>query len=78
MIAGNMAAREITKVQELLYTTRVENVMVPQVIVTGPDVTVGEARQLMKDKGVSGMPVVQDGAVVGMLTIAEVVAALED
>ena len=73
-----MAAQEITKVQELLYTTRVENVMVPQVIVTGPDVTVGEARQLMKDKGVSGMPVVQDCAVVGMLSIAEVVAALED
>jgi len=73
-----MAPHEITKVQELLYTTRVENVMIPEVIVTDPHVSVAEARQLMKEKRINGIPVLEGGAVVGMLSVSDVVRALED
>jgi len=72
-----MTAKEITKVQELIYTTRVENVMARDVIVARPSMTVAEVKNLMRDKNVSGVPVVEDGEMVGIISMSDVIDALE-
>jgi CBS domain-containing protein/anti-sigma regulatory factor (Ser/Thr protein kinase) len=72
-----MTRKEITKVQELIYTTRVETVMAPDVIVASPDMSLREAKNLMRDRRISGMPVVDDGRIVGMVSMSDVIRALE-
>jgi len=75
---GDMAdEHEITKVQELIYTTRVESVMAPDVIVITPSATMAEARALMREKHISGMPVVEGDRMVGIVSMSDVMEALE-
>ena len=54
----------------------VTTVMSAPVISVGPAETLKAATQLMVDRGVGALPVVDDGRVVGMLTQSDVVAAL--
>jgi len=68
---------EITKVQELIYTTRVESVMAPDVIVITPSATMAEARALMREKHISGMPVVEGDRMVGIVSMSDVMEALQ-
>lgn len=42
--------------------------MIPHPITIHPDLTIGQARQLMREHDISGLPVVLDGKVVGILT----------
>ncbi|MDD3471634.1 MAG: CBS domain-containing protein [Syntrophaceae bacterium] len=75
---GKMAVQEITKVQELIYTTRVEDVMATDVIVVDPSMTVAEVKSLMKEKHISGAPVVQDENIIGIVTMTDILAAMEE
>lgn len=46
-----------------------EQIMTPHVITIGPKATIHEAIQMLLDKGISGLPVVEpDGSLVGILT----------
>jgi CBS domain-containing protein len=54
----------------------VTTVMSAPVISVGPAETLKAATQLMVDRGVGALPVVDDGRVVGMLTQSDVVTAL--
>ena len=46
-----------------------EQIMTPNVITVGPQATIHEAIQLLLDKNISGLPVVdRDGTLVGILT----------
>lgn len=69
--------QEITKVQELIYTTRVESVMAPDVIVIGPSATMAEAKSIMRQRNISGMPVVEGDRLVGIVSMSDVIEALE-
>ncbi len=60
-----------------MYTTRVENVMAPDVIVAKPDMSVGQVKEIMLAKGISVVPVVDGVTMVGMVTMTDVVEALE-
>ena len=51
-------------------------VMRAPVISVGPAETLKAAMQLMVDRGIGALPVVEDGRVVGILTQSDVVAAL--
>jgi acetoin utilization protein AcuB len=59
---------EITKVQELIYTTRVETVMAQNVLVIGPSASTNDARLLMRQKRVTGLPVLENDRLVGIIT----------
>jgi CBS domain-containing protein/anti-sigma regulatory factor (Ser/Thr protein kinase) len=71
-------AEEITKVEELLYTTRVENVMAPNVITAHPDMSMSEIKTLMREKRITGVPIVENDQMVGIVSISDVIRALED
>ncbi len=73
-----MAPEEITKVQELIYTTRVEAVMARDVIVTTPTSTMEEVRDLLRDNRISGVPVVENGRMVGVVSMSDVMDAVAE
>ena len=73
-----MQVEGITKVQELIYSTKVETVMAKDVIVLSPDMSLEDAKTILKSKRISGAPVVEEGNLVGMLSMSDILAALEN
>ncbi len=65
--------QNITKVQELIYTTRVENVMARKVITVTPSMTVNEVKELMRAKRISGVPVMEGDRMVGIISMTDVI-----
>lgn len=55
---------------------RVRQWMTADPIVIGPDAAVAEAERIMLDKGFRHLPVVEDGAVVAILSLRRVAKAL--
>jgi CBS domain-containing protein/anti-sigma regulatory factor (Ser/Thr protein kinase) len=72
-----MATEEITKVQELIYTSRVELVMAPNVLSLHPDMSMRQVKDFMRKKRISGAPVVDGDLIVGIVTMADVIDAME-
>ncbi len=73
-----MTTQEITKVQELIYTTKVETVMASDVIVVTPDMSMTEVKDLMRDKRVTGAPVVEGDRIVGIVSSSDIMQAMEN
>ena len=73
----HMTTQEITKVQELIYTTRVEQVMAANVVVLQSSMSMAEAKAFMRNKRISGAPVVQGESLVGIITMTDVIRAME-
>jgi CBS domain-containing protein len=55
-------------------TTRVEEVMTANVIVVNPRTRTRECMQLMSEKNIRHLPVVDDGRVIGMVSIRDIVS----
>ena len=70
-------AKEITKLQELAYELKVEQAMVREVITVSPQATMGEFGEVMRANRISGTPVVEEGRMVGIVSIEDLVKALE-
>ena len=54
-------------------TTRVEEIMTPNVIVVNPRTKARECMQLMTEKNIRHLPVVDEGRVIGMVSIRDIV-----
>ncbi len=68
----------ITRTQEMVYELTVGEVMSGKVYTVGPDQTMSELRLLMRDNRISGTPVVENGKLVGMVSIEDLINALID
>ena len=55
-------------------TTRVEEIMTANVIVVSPRTKARECMQLMTEKNIRHLPVVEEGRVVGMVSIRDIVS----
>jgi CBS domain-containing protein/anti-sigma regulatory factor (Ser/Thr protein kinase) len=64
------------KAQELAYETRVERAMTKDVVTVTPDHTVEELSQVLREKKISGAPVVEKGELVGIISIGDLIRAL--
>lgn len=62
----------------LLAKLHVSQVMTHNPLTIGPDATVEEAALLMRDKQISGLPVVTDGKIVGIVTEGDLFSAFVD
>jgi CBS domain-containing protein len=54
--------------------TRVEEIMTPNVVVVSPRTRTRECMQLMTDKNIRHLPVVEEGRVIGMVSIRDIVS----
>ncbi len=70
-------ATEVTRRQELIYELKIEQVMVREVISVSPDATIAELKELLRSRRVSGVPVIEGTRLVGMISIENLIRALE-
>jgi CBS domain-containing protein/anti-sigma regulatory factor (Ser/Thr protein kinase) len=68
----------ISKTQEMVYELRVGEVMASKMVTVSPDQTMAEFRVILRDNRLSGTPVVEDGKLVGMVSIEDLINALTD
>ncbi len=68
---------ELTFVEELVHRLKVFQGMVPDVITVTPDVSMREAQRKMREHRVAGMPVVDGDDMVGLVTVEDIVKALD-
>ena len=68
---------EFTKKQELIYNLPIENVMRRNVITVTPDTTIRQLKEILRINRISGVPVLDDGHLVGIVSIEDLIKALE-
>lgn len=70
------AAGLITRVEELAYELKIDEVMTREVKVVSPDVRMSELLELLRQARISGAPVVLHGNLVGIVSIEDLIRAL--
>lgn len=76
-LAGILSERDYTRKVILkgraAETTRVEEIMTSNVIVVNPRTKTRDCMAIMTEKGIRHLPVVDDGRVIGMVSIRDIV-----
>jgi CBS domain-containing protein/anti-sigma regulatory factor (Ser/Thr protein kinase) len=71
-------AENITRVEELAYELRIHEVMTENVHTLQPDMHMDDALDLFQEKRISGSPVTQDGKLIGILSIEDLIRSLRE
>jgi CBS domain-containing protein/anti-sigma regulatory factor (Ser/Thr protein kinase) len=70
-------ANEINRVEELAYDLKVREVMTVDVKTASPEMPLSKVLDILRTNRISGLPVVEDGKLVGVLSLEDVVRALQ-
>ncbi len=73
----NDITKDVTRVQELVYELRVEEVMRPEVITVTPDCAIRDLKEILRTERISGVPVMFGSQLGGMISIENLIQALE-
>jgi CBS domain-containing protein/anti-sigma regulatory factor (Ser/Thr protein kinase) len=68
---------EFTKIHELIYNLPIENVMKKNVISVTPDTTIKQLKGILRINRISGVPVLEGGRLVGVVSTEDVLTAIE-
>jgi len=68
---------EVTKLQELVYELKIEEVMTKKVVTVSPDDTMRAMKEVLRMNRISGAPVMRGRELVGIISIENVIKALE-
>jgi CBS domain-containing protein/anti-sigma regulatory factor (Ser/Thr protein kinase) len=68
----------LSKIHELIRETPVSRVMTPSVYTLSPDATMKELEDLLREHHISGAPVIEDQKLVGIVSIEDLIHALEN
>ena len=66
VIHRNCSADE--EAEEVMKVKRAESFIIRDVLTIGKESTVAEAEKIMKEREISGLPVVEDGRLIGIIT----------
>lgn len=69
---------KFTKVQELIYELPIERVMRRGVITVTPEASMMELKEILRINRISGVPVLEGGRLVGIISIEDLIKALEN
>lgn len=64
-------------VLELIYRLKVSDVMTRELVTASPGDSLRSVQHLMRDRGITGAPVLDGGRLVGIVSIGDVIAALD-
>jgi CBS domain-containing protein/anti-sigma regulatory factor (Ser/Thr protein kinase) len=64
---------EFTKLQELVYEVKIEDVMTKDVVTVTPEITMSRFREVLRDHRISGAPVLDQGELVGVISIEDLI-----
>lgn len=67
---------EITRLQELAYEVKIAEVMTKDVISVSPENTMAELRVVLREHRISGTPVLDQGELVGIISVEDLIKAL--
>lgn len=70
-------APKVTVAQVLVHELRVGDAMTKPAVTAGPGDSLRHIQHLMKTRRISGVPILQDGALVGIVTIEDIINALD-
>ncbi len=68
--------KEITKLQELTYELKVGQAMTTEIVTVSSSSTMAEFREILRANRISGTPVVEDGQMIGIISIEDLIKAL--
>ena len=68
--------KEVTKLQELTYELKVSDAMTREVFTVTPETTMARVREIMREHRVSGLPVLDGGEMLGIVSVEDLVKAL--
>lgn len=66
---------EFTKVQELVYELKIEQVMTTDVVTASPDMQMKELMEIFRLNHISGCPVMEGGRLVGVVSLEDLIKA---
>jgi CBS domain-containing protein/anti-sigma regulatory factor (Ser/Thr protein kinase) len=69
---------EITRLQELIYELKIQDVMTRDVVTTTPQTSMAEFREILRDHRISGTPVLQDGELIGIISVEDLIETLAE
>jgi CBS domain-containing protein/anti-sigma regulatory factor (Ser/Thr protein kinase) len=67
---------KFTKIQELIYELPIARVMKKNVIEVAPDTSMKELKEVLRVNRISGVPVIEDGRLAGVISIEDLIKAL--
>ena len=67
---------EFTKVQELVYELKIEQVMTANVVTVGPDAPMSSLAETLRLNRISGCPVLENGELVGIISLEDLIKTL--
>ncbi|MGE5603314.1 MAG: CBS domain-containing protein [Nitrososphaerales archaeon] len=72
-----MSPSEVFKAQELVYELKIGDIMTRNLITVMPETTMREVKEKLRDHRISGLPVMREGHLVGIVSIEDLIRALE-
>ncbi len=72
-----MSPSDVYKAQELVYELKIGDVMSRGLITVTPDMPMREVKQILRDRRISGIPVLEDDRLAGIVSIEDVIVAME-
>ena len=67
----------LSKIHELIREMKVSRVMTTALHTLSPDATMGELKELLREHRMSGVPVVKEGALLGVVSIEDLIHSME-
>jgi CBS domain-containing protein/anti-sigma regulatory factor (Ser/Thr protein kinase) len=77
-VITDAAAGLITRVEELAYELKIEEVMTRDIKVVTPEMTMQEVLNLFREGRISGAPVILEEKLVGIISLEDLIRALQD
>ncbi len=74
-VVGIITDRDLRRLTGTLDTTRVKDAMTETVITVSLNTSMHEAARLLRERKIGGLPVVEEGKLVGMITVTDVLEA---
>ena len=75
-VVTDMDAKDITRVEELAYDLKIQEVMTRDLVVASPTMKMREMLELLRNRRISGAPVVTGDKLVGILSLEDLVRAM--
>ncbi len=67
---------QVTRLQELVYELEISEVMTKEIITVTPQASMVEIRDILREHSISGVPVVENEDLVGIISIEDLIEAL--
>ena len=70
-------ANAISRVEELSYDLKVHEVMSAKIHMASPEMPISTVLEILRVNHISGVPVVKDGNLIGILSLEDIVRAMQ-